>query len=450
MQRRQFLHGLGALGAAATLAQMALFSQRAQAATNDYKALVCVFLFGGNDGNNTLVPIDATGYANYAAIRGRIALPQANLVPLPETTGTARFGLHPNLAALLPLWQAGQVGILLNAGTLVQPLTVASYADPTALKPESLFSHADQQGQWQASISTQPSRTGWGGRLADQFASLNSASTVPAMVSATGTNLFVTGAASSALTIPVSGSFGIRGFDGSAGANARLTALHQLLGLDRDEDLVAAAGDISSAAIADSAIVAPLLSAGNTESATAFIGLTSNIALQLLAVSKLIEGRAALGLSRQVFMVSLGSFDTHTNELARQSNLFGQLAPALAAFQKSMVALGVANQVTTFTVSDFSRTFLPNTAEGTDHAWGNHHFVMGGAVKGQAYYGTYPTLALGGPDDVGEGRWIPTISVDQYAATLATWFGLASGSLPTVLPNIGAFPVSNLGFMSSG
>jgi uncharacterized protein (DUF1501 family) len=449
MHRRHFLHGCGALSAAAALGQMALFSPRAMAATSDYKALVCVFLFGGNDGNNTLVPIDSAGYANYAAVRGQIALPQASLVPLQETSGSAGFGLHPDLSALQSLWEAQQLGIVLNAGTLVQPLTKASYAASNTLKPESLFSHIDQQGQWQASVSTEPSRTGWGGRLTETLASLNSGSSLPAMISASGPQLFVTGAATSALTVPVSGSFALNGFNGSAGANSRLTALHQLLGLDSDEDLVAAAGDITTTAIADSAIVGPLLTASNTESANAFSGLTSGVALQLLAVSKLIEARATLGLSRQIFMVALGSFDTHTNELNQQSALFQQLGPALAAFQKSMAALGVANQVTTFTLSDFSRTFAANTAGGTDHAWGNHHFIMGGAVKGQAYYGTYPTLAIGGPDDVGTGRWIPTISVDQYAATLATWFGLAPASLPTVLPNIGAFPVANLGFMNA-
>ena len=450
MQRRQFLRGVGAIGAGAALGHLTLLGSRARAAQDDYKALVCVFMFGGNDANNMLVPIDSAGYANYAAVRGSLALPQANLVALQEASGTARYGLHPDLKPLQSLWQSKQFGMLLNTGTLVQPLTKASYAEASTGKPGGLFSHSDQQQQWQSSISDTPSRTGWGGRLAEQVAAMNAASTLPSMISASGPNLFVTGKASSAMTIPVSGSFAIRGFDGSTAANARMSALQQLLGLDREQDLVAAAGDIQSQSISNSAIVGPLLSATGTESAKAFDGLTSGIAAELLAISKLIEARSALGLSRQIFMVSLGSFDTHTDELNRQSTLYQQLAPALAAFQTSMGALGVAGQVTTFTLSDFSRTLQPNTAGGTDHAWGSHHLVLGGAVKGGAYYGTYPALELNGPDDASaEGRFIPTQAVDQYAATLASWFGVSAADLAAVLPNIGAFGSADLGFMAS-
>jgi uncharacterized protein (DUF1501 family) len=191
------------------------------------------------------------------------------------------------------------------------------------------------------------------------------------------------------------------------------------------------------------------LSATNTTSDVAFAGLTSNIARQLLAVSKLIEARATFGLSRQIFMVSLGSFDTHTDELNRQAGLFSALGPSLRAFHDALVTIGASTQVTTFTLSDFSRTLQPNTGGGTDHAWGNHHFVMGGAVKGRTYYGNYPTLALNGPDDAGgEGRWIPGVAVDQYAATLAKWFGVSASNLAAVLPNLARFGSSDLGFMA--
>lgn len=430
--------------------RLSLLGPTANAATDDYKALVCVFLFGGNDGNNTVVPLDTAGYANYAAIRGAIALPQAQLVPLPETGGAASYGLHPALEDWQQLWSAGQLGILLNVGTLVQPLTQAQYLSTEAQKPEALFSHIDQQDQWQASISTVPSRTGWGGRLAEQLAALNTGTTVPALISAAGPNLFVTGSTTSALTIPVSGGFGLTGFDNSGASAARLVALNQLLTLDRESDLVAAAGDISASGIASSAVLGPVLSATSSNSVAAFTGLTSGIALQLLAVSKLIEARASLGQSRQIFMVSLGSFDTHTNELVQQADLLGELGPALLAFRNALVANGAINQVTTFTHSDFSRTLQPNTGGGTDHAWGNHHFVMGGAVNGQAYYGTYPVQALGGPSDAGaRGQWIPTIAVDQYAATLASWFGADATQLATVLPNLASFSAANLGFLQA-
>jgi len=268
------------------------------------------------------------------------------------------------------------------------------------------------------------------------------------MISTIGPNLFVTGSAAGALTVPISGTFGLRGFDNSTAATTRLSALKQLLAIDRDSELVGAAQDIMSSAITNSAVLNPILTNSTGQATAAFSGLTSNIAQQLLAVAKIIEARGSLGIRRQVFMVSLGGFDTHTNELNVHNNLFGQVGPALKAFHDALVTLGAINDVTTFTLTDFARTFLPNTGGGTDHAWGNHHFIMGGSVKGQQYYGTFPTLALNGPDDVGEGRWLPSTSVDQYAATLATWFGVDASALANVLPNLTNFPSKDLGFMA--
>jgi uncharacterized protein (DUF1501 family) len=446
MRRRQFLCHAGALCASATLAQLSLFTARAQAA-GDYKALVCLFLYGGNDGNNTLVPLDAAGYASYAATRVNLALPQASLLPLTESGGTARFGLHPQLAALQSLWQAGQLAVVQNVGTLLKPVTKQQYQAGAEPLPVNLFSHLDQQLQWQSSISDGLSNTGWGGRLCDQIASLNTGSRIPAMISTAGNNLFVTGKAAQALTIPVSGTFGLQGFDASAGSQARMSALEQLLSLDRSDDLAAAAQDVMSGALKASAALNPVLSSTTSNAATYFSGLKTGIAYQLLAIARVIEARATLGARRQVFLATLGSFDTHSNELNTQQNLFGQLSPALAAFQAALTAIGAASSVTTFTLTDFSRTYMPNTNGGTDHAWGNTAFVMGGAVKG-GYYGTSPTLALSGPDDVGvEGRWIPTTSVDQYAAALASWFGVDATRLAQVLPNLSAFPAGPLGFI---
>jgi uncharacterized protein (DUF1501 family) len=450
MDRRHFLKHAGALGGSIALAQLGALAARAQTAPNDYKALLCLYLYGGNDANNTIVPIDSAGYASYAATRGPLALAQGTLLPLVGAGGTAGFGLHPALggaAGLQGLWDSGQLAIVRNVGTLVQPLSKAQYLAAGA-KPVSLFSHIDQQHQWQASLSDAPSDTGWGGRLADQLAGLNRGASVPAMISTTGNNLFVTGRASQALTIPTSGSFGLRGFDNSAAGVARLTALKALLGLDRGTDLLDAAQDVMNGALTSSAVLNPILTGTTSPASGYFTGLTSGFAKQLLAVAKVIEARASLGARRQVFLVSLGSFDTHTNELNAHNTLFGELGAGLKAFHDAMAGIGAAQQVTSFTLSDFSRTFKPNTNGGTDHAWGSHHFVAGGAVQGRAFYGTWPTLALGGPDDEGtEGRWIPTTAVDQYAATLASWFGVDATGLASVLPNLKSFGPATLGFV---
>ena len=451
MDRRHFLRHAGALGAGSALAQLGMLSARAQAVAGDYQALVCVFLYGGNDGNNTVVPIDSAGYANYAAVRGPLALAQGTLLPLAEAGGAARLGLHPALggsAGLQGLWDSGQLAVVANVGTLVQPLTKAAYLAPGAVKPQSLFSHLDQQNQWQASLSDAPANTGWGGRLADQLASLNASAGIPAMISTTGNNLFVTGRATQALAIPVSGSFGLRGLDNSAAGAARLTALKALLGLDRGADLLDAAQDVMSGALKASAVLNPVLAATTTPVSAYFTGLNSGIARQLLAIAKVIEARASLGTRRQVFLVALGSFDTHSNELNTHDTLFAQLGTALNTFHNAMAGIGAGAAVTSFTLSDFARTYKPNGNGGTDHAWGNHHFVAGGAVKGRQLYGTWPTLALAGPDDEGsEGRWIPTTSVDQYAATLARWFGVDAAGLASVLPNLHSFAPATLGFL---
>jgi uncharacterized protein (DUF1501 family) len=450
MNRRHFLRHAAAIGAGAALSQLSMLSARAQTA-DDYKALVCIFLFGGNDGNNTVVPIDTNGYAGYAAARGTIALAQNSLLPLVASDGTADFGLHPSLGAangLQAMWNAKQLAIVANVGTLVTPLTQAQYLSTTSAKPEALFSHLDQQLQWQASISSAPSSTGWGGRLADQLASLNAGASLPTMISTAGNNLFVTGSATQALGIPVSGTFGLSGFGSSSPAVARMTALQALLGVDRGTALTDAAQDVMTAAIQSSGLLNPILTSTTSTVGSYFSGLSSGIAAELLAIAKVIEARSSLGMNRQIFMASLGSFDTHQNELNTQSTLFAQLGPAIKAFHDSMSAIGAANQVTSFTLSDFSRTLIANTNGGTDHAWGSNHFVAGGAVKGGQMYGTWPTLVIGGPDDAGnQGRWIPTSSVDQYAATLASWFGVSASGLSSVLPNLSAFPTASLGFI---
>jgi uncharacterized protein (DUF1501 family) len=448
MNRRCFMQHAGALAGTAALGQLGVLAAHAASAT-DYKALVCIFLYGGNDANNMIVPLDTAGYANYAQTRSYLALPQSQLLPLAVTGGAPLYGLHPALPGLQSLWASGNLAIVANVGTLVQPLTKAQYLSTATIKPESLFSHIDQQHQWQASISsTSSSNSGWGGRLSDQLAALNVSSSVPPMISTGGNNLFVTGAASQALVIPTSGSFGLNGFSNDSADATRRSALQALLNVDQDINLTQAAQTIMSGALTSSAILNPILTTTDSTLAARFSGLTSNFSQQLLAIAKVIEARATLGASRQVFLATLGSFDTHTNQLNEQQTLLSQLDAGLTAFHGAMADIGAGKNVTSFTLSDFSRNFLPNTGGGTDHAWGSHPLVIGDAVNGGSIYGTMPTLELSGPDDASDlGRWIPTIAVDQFAATLATWFGADATALAAVLPNLSAFSPTTVGFI---
>ncbi len=449
ISRRSFLEALAAVGAAASFSRFGEGRAWAQTA-DDYKALVCVFLFGGNDGNNMVVPVDSTGYAAYAAARGAIgagglALPADQLLPLAPASGTAASGLHPNLPELQTLWNSGALGVVFNVGTLLAPTTKAQYLANAVPIPISLLSHQDQQHQWQTSLSDQYSQTGWGGRIADGLA----AGPLPSVISISGNQLFAVGASSSPLALPAAGgSFALTGFNGSAAANARLQAMEDVRMLQEQNLIVQATQSEASRALSASALVAPVLAGTGSTTDGAFAGLTSSIALQLKQVARMIQARQSLGVGRQIFFVSQSSYDTHNNQLNRQAALFADLSPALMAFYQATVQLGVAQQVTTFTLSDFARTLQPASGDGSDHAWGNHHLVLGGAVQGRQTYGAFPTLELGGPDDfTTQGRWVPTIAVDQYAATLATWFGVSAADLPTVLPYVSRYPTANLGFL---
>jgi uncharacterized protein (DUF1501 family) len=445
--RRNFLKGLGAITAANTLPGLSLMNAYAQAA-NDYKALVCVFLYGGNDANNMVVPVQSAEYNVYATGRGTIALPQGSLVPLTQATGT-RFGLHANLAPLQQVWTNGDLALLFNTGPLVQPLTRAQYQANRSTRPQNLFSHDDQQEQNQSAIPNNQASVGWGGRIGDRLQVMNAGSAVPMNISVGGNDIFLRGQAVPAYSVPTGGNFGLTTTGGNtAQRQARSTAMQSLFTLDRANQQVRSAGDVISSAVNASASLNTVINNAASVAAPAFQGLNTGLSRQLFAVAKMVEGRATLGLRRQIFFAQAGGFDNHQNQIVDQGNRFNEVGPALRAFYNGLVALGVQDQVTLFTLSDFGRTLRVNDG-GSDHAWGNHHIVMGGAVRGGQTYGAFPNQALGGPDDTDrDGRWIPTTAVDQYAATLAKWFGVADADIPAVVPNIARFPTRDLGFMA--
>jgi uncharacterized protein (DUF1501 family) len=413
--------------------------------TGDYKALVCLFLYGGNDANNVIIPHDTAGYNSYAAARGVLAIPQASLLPLTLQGGDGRdFAFHPNLSELQALFNQGHLGIVANVGTLVGPVTRAQYLAHGAAVPPQLFSHADQSVQWQTSVPDQVSQTGWGGRMADLLHSLNGASKISLSISIAGTNTFEVGNTVIPYSVSPNGSVGLAGFDGSANANVRLQAFKDLLALPHNNLFEQAYSDTVSRSIAANELLTSAL-AGVPPLQTVFPNTA--LAQQLNMIAKLIAARTSLGMSRQIFFCSVGGYDTHGDQLTGQSNLFAELSQALNAFYSATGEMGVAEQVTAFTASDFGRTF-PTNGSGSDHGWGSHQFVLGGAVQGGRLFGTFPTLAVNGPDDTGQGRWIPTTSVDEFSATMATWFGVSASDLPTVLPNIGRFAHPNLGIFA--
>ncbi len=410
----------------------------------DYKALVCLFLNGGNDGNNLIVPFDQTSYNTYASARGNVAVAQTALLPItPKLYRDGRsYALHPAVPGLQSLFTQGKVAVLANVGTLLRPTTLAQYRAGTSLPPQ-LYSHSDQITQWQSSLADRQFETGWGGRLADMMDAMNSNNRISMAISSNGSNKFQLG--NKVIPLSVDRAVPLLTYSTSIGGNnkANYTGLRKLMDSTPANLLEAAFGQTSKTSFDDSVLLSGVLSSAPTLK-TVFPDTV--LAQRLKMFARLISVAPTLGLKRQIFFCNVGGFDVHTAQNAAHTSLLADVNGALASFYNATVELGLANQVTTFTASDFARTYVPN-ADGTDHAWGNHQIIMGGAVKGGDFYGTMPSLALGGPDDVGRGVWIPTTSVDEYSATLATWFGVSASNLSTVLPNIGRFAKPNLGFL---
>ena len=449
---------LGAMGVATPLAiNLAAVGEAAAFDATDYKALVCVFLYGGNDYANTVVPFDPTNYALYHQIRagtggeaeGGIALARADLAATALTpaggqvlTDNLQYALAPQLTGLKALFDAGKLAVQLNVGPLIKPTTLAQYNNTNKVAnplPPKLFSHNDQQSIWQANGS-EGATIGWGGKLGD-IALANSSNTPNSLltcISASGNAVFVAGHDALQYQISPNGAIKINALNG--GLRDAVTALitrnsnHVL----ENEYAVVTRRSMALEGIVNGAL-------GGVTLATDF-GTGNPLASQLKIVARLIGAGAALNMRRQVFFVSLGGFDNHNLLMQDHPTLMTRLNTAMSAFYAATVELGLANKVTTFTASDFGRT-LSSNADGSDHGWGSHQFVMGGAVNGGRFYGTAPHVSVQTDDQVGQGRLLPSTSVDQFAATLARWFGCSATELPGILPNIGNFSNTNLGFV---
>lgn len=480
----------GHFGMVSALAQTAKGRQieidsTSTAPPSDYRALVCILLSGGNDGNNLIIPnhsdANISNYSVYASSRAAqgLAIAQNQLLPVNvPRLGNLTYGLHPNLGpvptlgginnGIHELWAQGKLASVVNVGNLIRPMTKAQYQQMPTWRPYQLFSHSDQVQQQQTSRSDTPIPLGWGGKIADRTSGANNPSgQIPMITSIAGTQLFTLGRSTTPLILRDSGTALNQTLvlNSTTGTDAFSVARRNMMGelrtIDRSSPLVGAASEITTQAqIASTAL-------STFQEVTATFPNTY-IGRQLKQVARVIKKRTDLSVTRQVFFVELGGFDTHQNQLngnSGQNALFVHLSQAMRAFYDEMGAQGIQDKVTQFTLSDFGRTMNPagtGYGVGTDHAWGNHMLVLGGAVAGGNIYGStrpdgsgnyFPTLQLGGPDDIDtgsgpRGRWLPTTSVEQYAATLSRWFGLTDTDLPAVFQNIGNFPINNLGFMN--
>lgn len=440
LSRRDFVRLVAGSGAMAAIGQLGRTTAMA-APNGSYRAMVGIFLFGGNDGWNMVIPTDAR-HAAYLAARGSVGIKASQLTAL---TGTA-YALHPAMAALRPLWDEGSLALVLNAGTLFAPLTKGTYQARPDLRPANLLSHADEQAHWQGLRARDTNVDGFMGRLTDRIAG----GAIPPLISLGGSTLATIGRTSSALVLPSTGTLTRSGYSagGSAANQAKNAAIDALAsGAGYGAVAEVTARDIGAAygqaGTANTIITATSALDGYFTNPATGAALTSDVARQLMRVARMIEARGTLGHSRQTFFVSQGGYDNHSgqvgggnNDTGTHANLLGDLAMAMAGFHRAMQSIGMGENVTAFTMSDFGRTYRGNAQNGTDHAWGSNHLVVGGNVTPGGIFGAYPDPVLGGASDVSnEGRFVPALAQEEYLGAIARWHGVAEADMPYVFPN---------------
>jgi uncharacterized protein (DUF1501 family) len=460
LTRRRFLRNVaaGGLGYAVAHTPGVAFAQMGGGGEfADYRALVCVFLFGGNDSWNMLVPRSQAEYNVYAATRQNLAVPLADLVPVtlaaPDAGGW-QFGLHPAMAGVAGLFNAGRAAFVANVGPLLAPTSLAQYQNYSVALPPQLYSHNDQQDQWHTLKGRAQSKAGWAGRIADVLASRVAAQQMPLNVSLAGQSRFLVGNTSVPYTMGPSGPTPFLGFGPAGNPVSRRPAFAAVAAADYGTVYERAFAEVQQRAVEFGDGITSALAGAPEFTALPNAPPTplSGLATQLRTVAKLIATRDRLQMSRQIFFVTVGGFDTHDDQLVDQPNLLATVSDGLQRFDEAMQQIALSQSVTVFTQSDFGRTLTSN-GDGTDHAWGGAQIVTGGAVAGGRLYGQYPLLRIGArigtdrADDTGGGRFIPTTSSDQYAATLARWFGVADADLATVAPSINNFAQRDLGFL---
>jgi len=448
LSRRQLLkHGACSAAGAAGLHALwnlgLVSSAAARDPGGDYKALVCVFLFGGCDSFNLLVPRDNAHYNPYAATRQNLAIPQNQLLAItPNTSDGSQYGLHPSCPELQTLFGSGKLAFVANVGSLLYPITKAQFKSDSVQRPQQLFSHYNQQNQWMTTISDSTADFGWAGRTAELLHSLNGASALSMNITLQGANTFQVGPTVAPFNMGTGGPQGLKGFTGQQGQR-RYLAFRELIDRQASHLLEKTFAETQKRAIDTNALLESVLG-GAAPLATAFPD--TYLGAQLRMIARTIAVRDQLGVRRQIFFCGIGGFDSHDNQTEDQPGLFADVSQALAAFQAAMAELGTEGAVTTFSASDFGRSLTSN-GDGSDHAWGGVHMVMGGSVLGQDIYGVYPSLELDGADDIAGGRILPTTSIDEYSATLAKWLGVQPGDMATVFPHLDRFAHPDLGFM---
>ncbi|MDP9014195.1 MAG: DUF1501 domain-containing protein [Pseudomonadota bacterium] len=454
LSRRNFVHmSVGALASTAALGTFGGLGKAlaATADTSGYKALVCVFLYGGNSSFNWVVPTSNAKYEEYRKARSSLALAQNSLLPLNGTAGDGHsYGLHPNCTELQHLFNTDKAAVICNVGTLVRPVTRVQARGGSIELPPQLFSHIDQQTQWMTSFAQSPERYGWAGRVADLYASQGATANLAFNIDVGGVNYWQEGRTSIPYVLGANGAPALFVTADSRYRNglrqrAAQTILDQAA-KDPNKLVQQLAGIERNAADKESFINAAFSAAGDLRTPFPVIPGDGGFGAQLHEVARCIKAHSHIGDARQMFFVQLSGFDTHNAELATHGSLMKILSENLNTFYKALGEIGMQNEVTTFTASDFGRTLGANT-DGSDHAWGGHSLVLGGAVRGGKYYGTMPSLVINGESDIGNGRIIPTTSTDQYMGTLARWFGVGDSSLDAVFPNLANFKERNLGFL---